>query len=100
MVFQDLDDLVDVLFGTVVFHLHVGDGVDALLEECIGPAFRKEPEALAEFKRFENDASVLDRLEKIKLENKERFAKYLEEKSGAKIDTSTIFDVHVKRIHE
>lgn len=75
-------------------------GLNALLEECIGPEFRKDPERLADFKKFKDDASVLDRLEKIKLENKERFAKDLFEKSGIKVDTSTIFDVQVKRIHE
>ena len=75
-------------------------GLDALLEECIGPEFRKDPVRLSEFRKFENDGAVLDRLEKVKHENKERFAKYLYDKSGVKIDTSTIFDVQVKRIHE
>ncbi len=75
-------------------------GLDKLLEECIGPAFRKDPERLSEFRKFENDSSVLDRLETIKRGNKERFAKYLYEKNGVKVDTSTIFDVQVKRIHE
>ena len=75
-------------------------GLDALLEETIGPGFRKDPEQLAEFLKFKDDASVLDRLEKIKRENKERFAKYLIDNGGVKIDTSTLFDVQVKRIHE
>ncbi len=74
--------------------------LDKLLEECIGPGFRRDPEQLREFKKFENDASVLERLEKIKTGNKERFASYIYNTTGVKLDTSTIFDVQVKRIHE
>ncbi len=75
-------------------------GLDALLEECIGGGFRKDPEQLSEFRRFENDSSVLDKLEAIKSENKKRFAKYLYDRDGISVDTDTIFDVQVKRIHE
>lgn len=75
-------------------------GLDSLLEECIGPEFRHDPERLSEFKKFENDPAVLDRMNRIKTANKERFASYLYENSGIKLDTSTIFDVQVKRIHE
>jgi len=74
--------------------------LDDLLEECIGGAFRKDPERLSDFRKFEDDTAVLDQLDKIKKNNKERFASYLEKQSGISIDTSTIFDVQVKRIHE
>ena len=72
----------------------------ALLDECIGPDYRKEPEKLAEFKKFADDKAVLERLATIKLHNKERFAAYLERKTGKKLDTSSLFDVQIKRLHE
>ena len=37
---------------------------------------------------------------KIKRENKERFAKYVKHNSNVVIDTDSIFDVQVKRLHE
>ena len=74
--------------------------LDALLEECIGGKFRKEPEALAEFAKFRDDRSVLERLDAIKAENKLRLSKELFEKSGITLDTGSVFDVQVKRIHE
>ena len=74
--------------------------LDALIAECIGEGFRKDPRQLSELKKFKDDKAVLERLDTIKKANKERFAAYLFDKSGIKIDTSTIFDVQVKRIHE
>lgn len=49
---------------------------------------------------FENDKAVLEQLRKIKKENKERFAKYVKQKSGVLLNTDSIFDVQVKRLHE
>ena len=74
--------------------------LDGLIAECIGEGFRKDPRQLSELKKFKDDKAVLERLDAIKKANKERFAAYLFDKSGIKIDTTTIFDVQVKRIHE
>lgn len=35
-----------------------------------------------------------------KLQNKIRFAEYLYEKTGVKVNPNTLFDVQIKRIHE
>lgn len=74
--------------------------LDALLEECIGGSFRKNPEELSKFASFKNDKSVLSKLDEIKAENKLNFSKALFEKCGVTLDTASIFDVQVKRIHE
>lgn len=71
-----------------------------LLDECIGKGYAKDASKLAEFKKFEDDASVLNRLNTIKATKKEQFADYLYKKQGTKIDTNTIFDVQAKRMHE
>jgi len=72
----------------------------ALLDECIGPEYRKKPERLADFAKFENDASVLQRLRDIKHRNKVNFARHMAARTGQKLDTHSIYDVQIKRLHE
>ncbi len=74
--------------------------LSGLLSECIGEDFKKNPQKLPDFKKFREDSSVLDRLAEIKLHNKQRFAEWLKRTRGISADTSSIFDVQVKRIHE
>ena len=47
-----------------------------LLNECIGTGYELEGSQLAEFKKFEDDESVLKRLEEIKLIKKKQFAEF------------------------
>ena len=49
---------------------------------------------------FAEDKQVLEQLRAIKKQNKERFAKYVKKHSGILLDTSSIFDAQVKRLHE
>lgn len=72
----------------------------ALLDECIGPNYAKDAQKLADFKKFENDESVLKRLGEIKAVKKQQFADYIYQKQGVLLDTNTIFDVQAKRMHE
>ena len=71
-----------------------------LLDETIGTGYRHNPEELAEFAKFADDPAVLSEVRRIKHENKIAFADYLYHKTGKKIDTHSLFDVHVKRLHE
>ena len=75
-------------------------GLAGLLDECIGKGYRKKSEELAKFKAFENDDAVLERLRAIKHENKIRFANELHQKTGILLDTHSVFDVQIKRLHE
>lgn len=72
----------------------------ALLDECIGNGYTKDASELAKFKAFENDESVLRRLDEIKAIKKQQFADYAYKKQGAVIDPGTVFDVQAKRMHE
>ena len=49
---------------------------------------------------FENDETVLNKLEEIKMEKKLEFKEYMEETQGLTIDEHSIIDVQVKRLHE
>ena len=71
-----------------------------LIEDCIGDGYRQRPEELAQFAKFADDAAVLDRLRAIKHENKIAFSNLLYQKTGKKIDTHSVFDVQIKRLHE
>ena len=72
----------------------------ALLDECIGEGYAKDASKLLEFKKFENDDSVLKRLEEIKATKKKQFADFAYKKQGVIIDPNTLFDVQAKRLHE
>ena len=72
----------------------------ALLDECIGTGYRHNPEELANFAKFADDAAVKEQMRAIKHENKIRFAELLYRKTGKKIDTHSVFDVQIKRLHE
>jgi starch phosphorylase len=80
--------------------LQSNPGLTSLLEDTIGNGFKKNAAELSNFKKFENDKEVLDRLGKIKLENKQRFAKYVKSNFGTELNMDGIFDVQVKRLHE
>ena len=72
----------------------------ALLDDCIGSGYAKNASKLAEFKKYENDDSVLKRLEEIKMLKKQQFAEFAKKKQGIIINPNTIFDVQAKRLHE
>lgn len=72
----------------------------SLLNDCIGEGYAKESERLAQFKKFENDTSVLNRLDEIKQQKKEQFAAQIKKMQGIIIDPNTLFDVQAKRLHE
>ena len=78
----------------------VNPALSGLIDELIGPNWRREPEKLAELRAFENDVTVLDRLNEIKLGNKKRFSQWLNKAQGAVIDPNAILNVQVKRLHE
>ncbi len=75
-------------------------GLAELLHDLIGDRWLKEPERLEDLLKYQNNHQVLDRLFKIKKENKERLAAYIEKANGVKVDPDSIFDVQVKRLHE
>lgn len=76
------------------------EGLTQLLTDKIGDGFLKDASKLAQFKEFADDKAVLEQLAKIKKTNKERFAKYVNNRYGVKLNTDSIFDVQVKRLHE
>ena len=71
-----------------------------LICDCIGDGFVHDSSQLAEFKKFENDKSVLKRLEEIKAIKKKQFVEYALKKQGFVINPDSLFDTQAKRLHE
>ncbi len=71
-----------------------------LLDKTIGPEYRGNPEKLADFAKYADDVNVIEGLRAVKHQNKIAFAEQVERKMGIKLDTHSIFDVQIKRLHE
>jgi len=72
----------------------------SMLDELIGPEFREDATNLNKLAKFKSETSVLEKIADIKYQNKERFAYYAYNKSGRRLDPSSVFDVQIKRMHE
>lgn len=72
----------------------------ALITECIGSDFVADNSKTEEFMKFADDKAVLDKLKKIKRDNKVRFAEYMKNEAGVLVDPDSMFDMQVKRLHE
>jgi glycogen phosphorylase len=70
-----------------------------LITDAIGPDWVNDTLKLEEILKFKNDSVFLEKLASIKKANKENLAGIIEEKTGIAVDTSSIFDVQVKRLH-
>lgn len=80
--------------------LQSNKGLTDLLTETIGDKFIKDGSELVKFRAFEDDKAVLEMLMDVKKENKKKFAKYVKHNMGIILNTDSIFDVQVKRLHE
>ncbi|MCL4122579.1 UNVERIFIED_CONTAM: hypothetical protein GTU68_008573 [Idotea baltica] len=70
------------------------------IAERIGEDWVVHLDKLAGLKKLVNDSGFIRDVQKAKQENKLRLSKYLESEYGVKINSSSMFDIQVKRIHE
>ena len=71
-----------------------------LITQLIGKDYIYDADKLQGLLKYQDDAQVLEQLQKIKRGNKERLAAYLKKTQGDVVDPDSIFDVQVKRLHE
>jgi glycogen phosphorylase len=71
-----------------------------LITEHIGSAWITDLDQLARLKPLANDAAFLDKFLQVKHASKLQCAEWLRLKFGISVDARTIFDCHIKRIHE
>ncbi len=75
-------------------------GLAGLINEAIGERWITKLNELKKLENFADDSSFIDKLAKVKHENKINLSNYCKAKWGYRIDPDTMFDVQVKRIHE
>ncbi|UJR30806.1 hypothetical protein I4U23_018324 [Adineta vaga] len=73
----------------------------SLIVECIGEQFiQNHYQSLQSFRQFASNKNILSRLQQIKIKNKLRLARMLEDEYHIEINVQSMFDVQIKRIHE
>ena len=71
-----------------------------LITSKIGDNWVKNLDELSKLEKYIDDPNFCQLWHQIKLENKQKLAKYIELHNGIEVDPNSIFDVQVKRIHE
>lgn len=74
--------------------------LSALVDRAIGPHWRRNLDELGKLREFARDAAFQADFRTAKQANKERFARWLEQQTGMRVDPLALFDVQAKRIHE
>ncbi|KAL1509272.1 hypothetical protein ABEB36_004035 [Hypothenemus hampei] len=75
-------------------------GLSDLISERIGENWIVHLDDLQKIKAFAKDPTFQRAVMKVKQENKLRLAQLLEKDYGVKVNPASMFDIHVKRIHE
>uniref|UniRef100_A0A8C4IJY2 Alpha-1,4 glucan phosphorylase n=1 Tax=Dicentrarchus labrax TaxID=13489 RepID=A0A8C4IJY2_DICLA len=106
-VFRDFSDLEPEKFQNKTngitprrWLLLCNPGLAELIAEVIGEDYVKDLSQLEKLNDFVDDAAFIRDVSKVKQDNKVKFGQYLEKEYRVKINPSSMFDVHVKRIHE
>ncbi len=80
--------------------MHCNPGLADLLDEAIGDAWRSNLPAVEALKPFAGDPAFQERFRKVKHASKAKLAGVIAERTGIRVDPSSMFDVQIKRIHE
>ncbi|XDV18617.1 hypothetical protein PO909_024272 [Leuciscus waleckii] len=75
-------------------------GLAEVIAERIGEDYIRDLCQLKKLLKFVDDDALIRDIAKVKQENKMKFAALLEEQYKVKINPDSMFDAHVKRIHE
>ncbi|MBQ7588441.1 MAG: glycogen/starch/alpha-glucan family phosphorylase [Lachnospiraceae bacterium] len=70
------------------------------ITELIGDGWKKDADELEKLLKYKGDKEVLDKIAAIKKDKKEVLAAYIKEKEGVELNTDSIFDIQIKRLHE
>ncbi len=79
--------------------LKANPGLAGLITDMIGGDWIRHPHDLINLLKYVDDSAAHERLARVKLQNKAALAKFIKDKYDVQVDTGSIFDVHVKRIH-
>ena len=71
-----------------------------LITEAIGPRWQHEPDQLENLLPLRDDTAFREKFLQVKQHNKATFAAWIKARQKIVLDTDTMFDVQVKRLHE
>ncbi|HEX2920117.1 MAG TPA: glycogen/starch/alpha-glucan phosphorylase [Bacteroidales bacterium] len=71
-----------------------------LITDSIGDSWPGKLDELKKLEVFATDKQFIEQFRKVKLENKNRLAAIIKDRTGIIVDPSSMFDIQVKRIHE
>lgn len=80
--------------------LHCNKSLTTLIEELIGPGFKKDAMELEKLAKFAEDDAVLEKLLAVKDAKKVELKDHLKATQGIEIDENSVFDIQIKRLHE
>ena len=80
--------------------LHANRPLASLITKAIGDVWIRDLDELRRLELFADDVGLLDRLDAVKSRNKLALAKLTRDLTGIVVDPESMFDVHVKRMHE
>lgn len=69
------------------------------ITELISEDWKKDTNKLKDLEAYKNDKEVLERVGKIKYNNKKKLAKFIKDKYNIEVDPNSIFDIQIKRLH-
>ncbi len=81
------------------FLMQFNPGLTSLISSRIGEAWKTDLSQLERLRSYIDDESFLFELAKVKKQGKEKLAAYIAEKQHISIDTDSVMDIQVKRIH-
>ncbi|OIJ12316.1 glycogen phosphorylase [Anaerobacillus arseniciselenatis] len=79
--------------------LNVNPDLASLITETIGNRWIAHPKELTNLIKYSKDTAFQEKVAQVKRMNKEKLARYIKEHNGITVDTNSIFDVQVKRLH-
>ena len=74
--------------------------LSGLIDRHVGTKWRTQLEQLGELHGLSANEEFIAALQAAKIANKQRLARYIGEITGIRIDSMSLFDVQIKRIHE
>ena len=79
---------------------HANPTLTKLISSCIGDSWIGDLSKINEIETYSNDKTFCENWLTVKQQNKQRLARLVKDSCGVEFDTSSLFDVQVKRIHE
>ncbi|KGX86108.1 glycogen/starch/alpha-glucan phosphorylase [Pontibacillus litoralis] len=79
--------------------MHANKPLSNVITDVIGDEWKRQPTRLLNLLKYQEDASLLDNIYNVKQHNKESFSDWLYKQSGIMVDPTSVFDVHIKRLH-